>query len=37
MMLTSSLWDDDSYKPSTPRYERFDRDMFYKKYGKSGE
>ncbi len=34
LMLTSSLWEDDSYVPATPRYERFDRDAFDKLYKK---
>lgn len=28
LMLTSSLWDDDSYVPLKPRYEAFDRASF---------
>lgn len=31
LMLTSSLWDDDEYTPTLPRYERFDRDSFLEK------
>ena len=28
LMITSSLWDDDSYIPMSPRYEKFDRKEF---------
>lgn len=28
LMLTSPLWDDETYKPSKPRYESFDRSKF---------
>jgi Methylglyoxal synthase len=28
LMITSSLWDDDSYVPSPPRYVKFDREEF---------
>lgn len=33
LMLTSSLWDNDSYTPTLPKYERFDREEFYKTRG----
>ncbi|MDD2726806.1 MAG: methylglyoxal synthase, partial [Proteiniphilum sp.] len=26
LMITSNRWDDESYKPSPPRYEKFDRE-----------
>lgn len=32
LMLTSTLWDNDDYIPSKPKYERFDRDEFEKLY-----
>lgn len=28
LMITSCLWDDDSYRPMIPRYEKFDREKF---------
>lgn len=28
LMITSRLWEDDSYQPMTPRYEKFDREKF---------
>ncbi|MDK2837625.1 MAG: methylglyoxal synthase [Bacteroidota bacterium] len=28
LMITSTLWDDDSYVPTPPRYERFDRKAY---------
>lgn len=28
LMITSTLWDDDNYVPTLPRYERFDREKF---------
>lgn len=28
LMITSDLWDDDSYVPMVPRYEKFDREKF---------
>ena len=28
LMITSTLWDDENYKPSEPRYEPFDRKAF---------
>lgn len=37
LMLTSTLWDNDSYAPSTPRYERFDREEFYRTHADSPE
>ncbi|MDH6354206.1 methylglyoxal synthase [Dysgonomonas sp. PH5-45] len=30
LMITSSLWDDETYVPTSPRYVRFDRDNFEK-------
>lgn len=28
LMITSTLWDDDDYTPTTPKYIRFDRETF---------
>ena len=28
LMITSALWEDDSYSPLPPRYEKFDREKF---------
>lgn len=33
LMLTSSLWEDDDYKPAKPNYVKFNRAAFEKKYG----
>lgn len=30
LMITSTLWDDEDYTPTPPRYERFDREAFEK-------
>lgn len=32
LMITSNLWEDNSYVPTTPRYEKFDREAFEKVY-----
>jgi len=37
LMLTSSLWDNDDYVPTTPRYELFDRETFYKEHRKDSD
>lgn len=37
LMLTSSLWDDEDYVPSKPRYEKFDRSAFDALYRKIKE
>ena len=34
LMITSTLWDNDDYTPTKPRYERFDREKFDEIYGK---
>lgn len=34
LMITSTLWDDPSYVPASPRYERFDREKFDELYKK---
>jgi methylglyoxal synthase len=28
LMITSSLWDAETYIPTTPKYEKFDRDAY---------
>lgn len=37
LMITSSLWEDDSYKPMVPHYEKFDREKFEKLMDKLSE
>ncbi len=32
LMITSSLWDDNAYIPSPPRYEKFDREKWDAEY-----
>ena len=32
LMITSTLWDNETYKPTPPRYERFDRETFDRLY-----
>lgn len=34
LMITSTLWDDDQYTPTAPKYERFDREKFDELYKK---
>lgn len=34
LMITSTLWDNEDYTPTKPRYERFDREKFDELYGK---
>jgi methylglyoxal synthase len=34
LMITSTLWDNDDYVPTPPRYERFDREKFDELYKK---
>ncbi|PXV68790.1 methylglyoxal synthase [Dysgonomonas alginatilytica] len=34
LMITSTLWDNEDYTPTKPRYERFDREKFDEIYGK---
>lgn len=34
LMITSTLWDNDDYTPTQPRYELFDRETFEKQYKK---
>lgn len=34
LMITSSLWDDDSYDPTAPRYVKFDRENFFRSLNK---
>ena len=33
LMITSTLWDDESYHPTEPIYRRFDRESFEEQYG----
>jgi methylglyoxal synthase len=37
LMITSSLWDDDDYVPTSPRYMNFDREKFFEKLRKESE